>query len=334
MKDVVMSTALVLIHGRSQQMPRELRGDDDRVAAHVAAKKRSWLAGLAKGLVLARQAPIAEAQMYFPFYGNRFAGLIEDHERSGGRPPDLEVANPVVKTGQDLVLEAAAELGFRAERELAYLSPELAAEAAERDPARELGWRDALRVPIVRSALQFLGRKTGVPEWLIEEFMRDVAYYLEDQRMRNAVLEIVRKEAERAQAQHDDVVVIGHSLGSVVAYNFLQGQDGQRRVRLLVTAGSPLGYPIVQNNLPGRDGGAKLPVPPVEPRGDSPSWVNAYDVRDVVALVHPLKKLFADGQTKIRDEITHNPSGAHSIEDYLADPDVAGPIGAAVDRLP
>jgi hypothetical protein len=27
------------------------------------------------------------------------------------------------------------------------------------------------------------------------------------------------------------------------------------------------------------------------------------------------------------------PSGAHSIEDYLADPDVAGPIGAAVDRV-
>ena len=30
----------------------------------------------------------------------------------------------------------------------------------------------------------------------------------------------------------------------------------------------------------------------------------------------------------------HNPSGADSIEDYLADPDIAGPLGAAVDRLP
>ena len=329
-----MSTALVLIHGRSQQMPRELRGDGDRVAAHVAAKKRSWLAGLTKGLVLARQAPIAEAQMYYPFYGNTFAGLIEDHERSGGRPPELEVADPVVKTGQELVLEAAAELGFRPERELAYLDPELAAEAAERDPARELGWSDALRVPVVRSALQFVSRKTGVPEWLIEEFMRDVAYYLEDQRMRDAVLEIVRGEVERAQAQHDDVVVIGHSLGSVVAYDFLQDQQPQFLVRLLVTAGSPLGYPIVQNNLPGSTRGAKPPVPPIEPGGDGPRWVNAYDVRDFVALVHPLSKYFADGQTKIRDEVTHNPSGAHSIEDYLADPDVAGPIGAAVNRVP
>jgi hypothetical protein len=329
-----MSTALVFIHGRSQQMPRELRGDPDRVADHVAAKKQSWLAGLTKGLVLARQAPIPAAQICYPFYGNTFAGLIEDHERSGGRPPNLEVADSVVKTGQDLILEAAGELGFRPERELAYLSPELAAEAAERDPARELGWGDALRIPIVRSALQFLGRKTGVPEWLIEEFMRDVAYYLEDQRMRKAVLDIVRSEVERAQTQHDDVVVIGHSLGSVVAYDLLQDQQPQRQVRLLGTAGSPLAFPVVQNNLPGTNRGAKPPVPPIEPRGGGPSWVNAYDVRDFVALVHPLGKYFADGETKIRDEVTHNPSGAHSIEDYLADPDVAGSIGAAVDRLP
>jgi hypothetical protein len=329
-----MTTALVFIHGRSQQMPRELRGDGERVAAHVAAKKRSWVAGLTKGLVLARQAPVPEAQMYYPFYGNTFAGLIEDHERGGGRPPNLEVADPVVRTGQELVMEAAAELGFRPERELTYLSPELAAAAADRDPARELGWSDALRVPIVRSALQFLSRKTGVPEWLIEEHMRDVAYYLEDRRMRDAVLEIVRGEVERAQAEHDDVVVVGHSLGSVVAYDFLQGEQPQRRVRLLVTPGSPLGYPIVQNNLPGASRDAKPPVPPIEPRGDGPSWVNAYDVRDFVALVHPLSRYFADGQTKIRDEVTHNPSDAHSIEDYLADPDVAGPIGSAVDRLP
>jgi hypothetical protein len=328
-----MTTALVLIHGRSQQMPRELRRDDARVQAHVAAKKRSWLAGLTKGLVLARQAPIAEAQMYYPFYGNTFASMIEDHERSGGRPPDLELADSVLDTGQVLVLEAAAELGFRPERELSYVNPELADQAAERDPALELNLGDSLRIPIVRSALQFLARKTGVPEWLIEEFMRDVAYYLENQQMRDAVLEIVGNEVKRAQAEHDDVAVLAHSLGTVVAYDFLQDQQ-QPGVRLLVTAGSPLGYPIVQKNLHGVRRGAKPPIPRIEPRGGGPWWVNAYDVRDFVALVHPLHPHFADGQARIRDEVTHNPSGAHSIEDYLADPDVAGPIGAAVDRVP
>ena len=100
-----------------------------------------------------------------------------------------------------------------------------------------------------------------------------------------------------------------------------------------MTAGSPLGYGIVQNNLHGRGSGAKPPVPLIEPRDGQPYWLNAYDVRDFVALVHPIYKRFAEGATRIRDGITHNPSGAHSIEDYLADPDVAGPVGAAVRRL-
>jgi PGAP1-like protein len=329
-----MSTALVLIHGRSQQMPRELRHDADRVAAHVTAKRRSWLSGLTKGLVLARQAPIPESQAFFPFYGNTFADLIDQHVQRGGRAPNLELAaDPAVVARQDLILEAAQELGFDAERELAYDNPELAQEAARRGPALELGWGDALRVSVVRSALQFLGRKTGVPEWIIEEFMDDVAYYLEDRNMRDAVLAVALEEVDRARQDHDDIVVVGHSLGSVVAYDLLQDPRLQRPVRLLVTAGSPLGYSIVQKNLQGLDGrGGKPPVPPVEPLAGGPHWVNAYDVRDVVALVHPLGDRFTDGTSKIRDEITHNPSGAHSIEDYLADPDVAGPLGAAVQR--
>jgi hypothetical protein len=328
-----MSTALVLLHGRSQQMPRELRNDPDRVAAHVTAKKRAWLAGLTKGLVLARQAPIPETQVYFPFYGNTFADLIDRHVQRGGRAPDLELgAEPTVGARQDLILEAAEALGFDAEREVGYDNPELAREVARRDPALELGWGDALRISVVRSALQFLGRKTGVPEWIIEEFMDDVAYYLEDSSIREAVLAIGLEEIDRARELHDDLVVVGHSLGSIVAYDLLQDPRLRRPVRLLVTAGSPLGYSIVQKNLRGVDGGGKPPVPPVEPRNVGPQWVNAYDLRDVVALVHPLGDRFADGAAKIRDEITHNPSGAHSIEDYLADPDVAGPLGTAVER--
>jgi hypothetical protein len=328
-----MSTALVLVHGRSQQMPRELRGDNDRVAEYVLTKKRGWLAGLAKGLILAGQAPIAEEQAYLPFYGNRFADLIDQHEREGGHPPELEVADPVVRTGQQLVLEAAAELGFRPERELAYVNPELAAEAAERDPARELALGDVLRNPILRSAFEFLSRKTGVPEWIIEEFMHDVAYYLEDDTMRDAVLAIVGSAVEQARADHDDLVVVGHSLGSVVAYDLLQDGRLGAPVRLLMTAGSPLGYGIVKKNLHGTGGVANPPVPAIEPRAGQLCWLNAYDVRDFVALVHPLHDEFAGGDEKMRDEITHNPSDPHSIGDYLADPDVAGPLGAATERL-
>ena len=56
-------------------------------------------------------------------------------------------------------------------------------------------------------------------------------------------------------------------------------------------------------------------------------WLNAYDVLDVVALIHPLASRFTDGGQRIRDERVFNPTSPHSMTDYLSDPDVAGPIG-------
>lgn len=177
--------------------------------------------------------------------------------------------------------------------------------------------------------MEFLSRKTGIPEWVIEEFLDDVAYYLEHEQMRTAVLGVVTGEVERARNQHDDLVVVRHSLGSVVAYDLLQnGNIGSGR--LLTTAGSPLGFPVVQRNLLGVPPNSRPPVPPISPRGGNLHWLNAYDVRDVVALVHPLRDHFAGGTDTLRDEITHNPSGPHAIVDYLADPDLAGPIADAL----
>ena len=51
-------TALLLVHGRHQEMRPELRDDPDAVTAYVEDKKRTWMAGLAKGLILAGLDPI------------------------------------------------------------------------------------------------------------------------------------------------------------------------------------------------------------------------------------------------------------------------------------
>ncbi|GAA3396776.1 hypothetical protein [Cryptosporangium minutisporangium] len=334
-----MSTGLVFIHGRGQQLSRGLRGDPDRVTAHIARRKRAWLAGLSKGLVLARRPLVAEKDVWFPFYGNTFADRIDAHVAAGGHTPDLERAAEsrpdaaAAATKERLVLEAAAELGFRADRELGYSDPEAAAQARQRpptvDPAAEIAWGSVLRLPVARSALQFLARKTGAAEWVIEEFLDDVAYYLEVPAIRQAVMGTVRRAVLEARGAHDDVILVSHSLGTIVAYDLFDDLPADIRVRLLVTAGSPLGYPIVQKNLrPAARRGLPL-VPRIQPATDV-AWLNAYDVRDFVALVHPLGTRFHNGRTAIRDEVTHNASDPHSIADYLSDPDVAGPIGAAI----
>jgi hypothetical protein len=338
-------TALLLVHGRSQEMAAGADRSAAAVAAYVEGRKREWLGGLARGLTLAGHPPVRPEDVYYPFYGNLLADLIAEHERAGGHTPDLEsapvaaVAKKATRTHDDLILEAAEELGFRPSRRLARTDPELVAPVVAVERARaagaEAGWSDLLKPRIVREALQFLAEKTGTSELIIQQFLRDVAYYLEDDRMRTAVQKEVSAAVDRAVADgHHDMVVVAHSLGSIVAYDLCADFTASIRVRLLVTAGSPLGYPIVRRNLRGGvEGADDRSVPavldpiPGSPGRDRVWWLNAFDVLDVVALVHPLASRFSSGPQRIRDERTFNPTAPHSVSDYLSDPDVAGPIG-------
>lgn len=332
-----MAPTLLFIHGRSQASEDEVARDPKRLEAYILGKKRKWLGGLAKGLIEAGGRPVDESRVLFPFYGNEFADAIKAYEAGGGRRPELEIFSEdpaedarLMETKAAALLDAASALQFDAARELSYSDPQASEQLVERDPQLELGWGDALKLPILRSALQFISRKTGAPTVIIERFLDDVAYYLEKNEMRETVLGIVDRDLRRTLPDGGDLIVVGHSLGSVVAYDLLTRLPDSYRVRLLVTAGSPLGYPIVQNNLLSKRRGQKPAVPKVLPRTTA-VWLNAYDVLDFVALVHPLAGTYSEGVGgQLTDERTFNSTDPHAIEDYLADPDVAGPIGHAL----
>ena len=329
--------ALVLVHGRSQQMPAAARRGPAEEAAFVARKRRGWLAGLGKGLVLAGLPPVEESRVYFPYFGNEFADAIAAHEKRGGARPNLSLepgaelapADPVPtapQTTDALILEMAAELGYAPGRD-AMGDPDDAELGQAWEGYRtgaELELGPILRPRLLRNALQYIARKTGAPQLLIERFLTDVGYYLDVPRMRDLVLGIVADDVRKAADQHGSVVVVSHSLGSVVGYDVFDTLAGEVDVPLLVTSGSPLGFPVITGAL--RPSGAAKRAAPAAKGGPVP-WLNAYDVQDFVALVHPLNKYFGEAP---RDERTHNASDPHSIQDYLSDPDVARPIGRAL----
>jgi hypothetical protein len=329
-----VSTALILIHGRSQQLAQPLRTDPDRVADHIANLKRTWLAGLAKGLVLAERLPVSAEDTFFPFYGNLMADLIDKDRAAGGRTPDLEIApraGSPAATRDQMVFDSARRLGFNPTDAL-HTNDEIAALTRRRqrdNPADELDWSAALSHPIALSALQFLARKTGTPGWIIEDYLTDVAYYLTSSDIRGQVIDVVQVEIDRARQIHDDVVLISHSLGTVVAYDVLESSDTRRPVSLLLTAGAPLGLPVVQKHLLGSSLDRQPGIPTIN-TAKQPRWINGYDVRDVVALIHPLGPCFQGGQQAIRDIVTHNPDAPHSIADYLADRDIAAAISSSM----
>ena len=104
-------------------------------------------------------------------------------------------------------------------------------------------------------------------------------------------------------------MVIGHSLGSVVAYEVLAAQP-EGSVRTFVTLGSPLGCPKLIFD--------RLCPPPEDGRGGWPGavehWFNLADGSDPVALVAELASCFGP---RVKDELVHNGADVHKIGPYL-----------------
>lgn len=153
--------------------------------------------------------------------------------------------------------------------------------------------------------------------------LKQVRSYFCDEATRAAIQEKV----STAMAS-DTQVVIGHSLGSVVAYEVLFAFP-RPGVGALVTLGSPLGVrnlvfdrlrpPPTPSDGHGRMKGA---WPPVR------MWGNVADEGDAVAAVEDLRPLFGDGIRQLR---VHNGAKAHDMRPYLEDALTGQLISAGLD---
>ena len=110
------------------------------------------------------------------------------------------------------------------------------------------------------------------------------------------------------------LAVVGHSLGSIVAYEVLAEQG--REVELFATVGSPLAITEVQDHL------AKPPAVPAGVR----AWRNASDLRDLVALDHTLRPEYAPPERVTDLLVTNDSHNHHGIAEYLGNPKVREPF--------
>jgi hypothetical protein len=286
-----MSTTMVFVHGRGQQ------GKDP------AALCRDWQAGLAAGLVQAGLPALAGIPVAFPFYGDELFRLTAELARSGDQI-ELE-AMPGAVPFHPLVTTDVGEM----ERRLVADMAESAGAVPVVDESLLGGLQDVLSWPGAHDALDWLSQHSRIDREVIAAYLRDVAVYLT--RARDQILGIVRA----AVPADGPVVFVSHSLGTVVTRDLLDDDDIRGRTRLWVTAGAPLGLPTIQKNL--RTPGPHNPGVP---------WVTAYDPSDIVALGHPLHRIWGDPLTDVQ---VVNGDQPHSIGRYLGHADVARPIHGA-----
>jgi hypothetical protein len=278
---------LVLVHGRAQQ------GQDP------ALLKSQWIDALKKGAQAVGCALPNGIDIAFPYYGDTLEKLTREF--------DIPLTSDIHTRGTQVDDEF---LAFQAELAEALRQ---GAGVTDAQVDVEYGPNPKPKGPLNREWVQAILRALdkhagGVSQVALESFTRDVFLYTTRAGVREEIDQIVA-----AALTEEPTVVVGHSLGSVVAYNVLRSDKRNLRVPLYATVGCPLAIrPIRDQFRP-----LKFPAP-------VGAWFNAFDDRDVVALYALDPANFAvtpavDNYSKVKNHTANR----HGIAGYLDDPVVA-----------
>ena len=282
---------IVFVHGRAQE-------HKDAVAL-----KAQWISALREGLGKSGlQLPIPEEAIHFPYYGQTLYDLVS------GAPRD-KVAEIIVRGDNANEEERAFMRAVIQEvKQKAGVSDAMVAEVAGQDVFTKgpLNWE------WLQGVLKAIDRHVPhASSAAIALSTNDVYHYLSNIGIRDEIETGVRQ----AMQADTPTIVVGHSLGTVVAYNLLrrEGKASRWKVPLFVTVGSPLAITAIKKGL----------APNKHPECIG-KWFNAMDERDVVAL-YPLDASHfpisptIENKTDLRNETPNR----HGISGYLNDKEVA-----------
>ena len=117
--------------------------------------------------------------------------------------------------------------------------------------------------------------------------------------------ETIRKRVADVIRSHKDdkIMLIGHSMGSIIAYDVLTYVVPDVEIDTFITIGSPLGMPVIVGKIASTSnnkytGEYKLRTPP----GVKWRWFNFSDLEDKVALIYNLSKKFNRNSHGVRPE--------------------------------
>ncbi|MDN0193657.1 hypothetical protein [Streptomyces sp. S.PNR 29] len=268
-------TVVVGVHGIAQQQ----LGRKQLLAA--------WEPALGDGIEAAAGRPVGDVPFGLAYYGRLFLDDAGPAVRGAkGGPGEDELSD----LPADELAELADAAGEAAGEEALRVVDQAAGKGYTRVPAvlqrvcRALDWRYG-----PGAALLFVGA------------FRQVRRYLRDDALKASVDGIVD-----AAVTAGTRVLVGHSLGSVVAFEFVRRRP-EHRLDLLVTLGSPLGARFVRALMPDpAHGSAGLPDAVA-------AWVNVRDPHDPVAFAGSLERYWPG----LRDVPVDNQGDAHAAPRYL-----------------
>ena len=139
-----------------------------------------------------------------------------------------------------------------------------------------------------------------ITDAIITRYFTDLEVYYSDTPVetgggKSTYRELIRKRLLDRLIEHrnDDIMLIGHSMGSIIAYDVLTFMAPEIRINTFITMGSPLGLPVVISKIAAemRQTGitdTRLKSPP----GVTGKWYNYADILDTVAFNYRLADYF------------------------------------------
>jgi hypothetical protein len=280
---------LVFIHGINNE------GNSAETIAN------DWWQAITDGWKDAGLATKPKPQIDAAFYGDILAAQLEAIAQAmgDGATPATTVAFAFLQAYQDHLGLTPAQL-----------------EEIRRNLDPNYDWQEQglVKAALVKLASAIASVLPNHGKTLAGVFLKQAVTYIDRKGVRDNIHNTVRKQVFKDRT--DPVVVVSHSLGTVVAFNLIgSASPASTNVTLLLTLGSPLAIGMMDKVTPPR---ATFPTPPIT------RWVNARRKDDIVALDMDVNKrsLGFDGVENIYTTMRPD-MDPHSIEGYLRDRKIA-----------
>jgi len=288
-------TTILLIHGINNQ---------DNSKENI---EKTWSDAFRSGATNIGRAIPDDVNFLAAFYGDILFEETKSWKKNQPTSSPMSIASPDEDYADDevaaLYLEFQHKFGISAEQ----VSQELDAGdnlQAKRRMAKGIHkkWLKAI-ARALEKVLPSKGKRVA------RAFLSQAAAYLHKPGLKEKIDDLVMKQIMDGLSKDEKVVIVSHSLGTIVAYGLMRRLRHQVKVSLFLTAGSPLGIEIVKQRL-----GPPLICPP-----NVDKWLNISDSEDFVALETKLTgETFGCDKIINIDQLDNGDEDAHDILRYLA----------------
>ena len=147
-----------------------------------------------------------------------------------------------------------------------------------------------------------------ITDAILNKYFRDLEIYysknISELHNRECTLnQLIRERLAALLEKHrdDEIMLIGHSMGSIIAYDVLTFMKPDIRVKTFITIGSPLGLPVVLSKIAAERKEAGLESFPISvPEAIAGEWINYSDILDKVAFNYSLSDDFSENSHGIK----------------------------------